>query len=82
MPKPIIEAIYFILTFATKIKTKPFRKINAEVEKLFGRIKEHITIKGAKTYKKRNLKSLISCLYLLNCLAMNNKIESLAISDG
>ena len=37
-----------IFTLATYIKTNPLRKIKADVEKLFGRIKAQITNNGNK----------------------------------
>ena len=81
-PRPIIRNRYFKLTLAINISIKPLRKTKADVEKLFGKIKAQIKINGARTYNNKYLKSLMSFLYLLNCLAINNKIDNFAISDG
>ena len=60
----------------------PFKKINADVEKLFGKTSAHIKIKGEIICQIRSGNLCKKSRCLLSCRAKYNKTANLAISEG
>ena len=78
----MIKQICFNLILAININAIPFININAEVEKLLGKIKKQIITKGNRIYLTTFLKLTSTSLFIHNCVAIYSSTANLAISDG